>query len=329
MNRKIRVIVEGVVDSVLEIHDNLNPDIFDEDNKMKKPIRGKLLRVGKDIFDFLGVDGVDLLDIIMTGSQANYNWSKYSDIDLHIVISYSQITKNNTLASEFAWSKKELWNKNHNIEIFGYDVESYYENIDDDTLISGGVYSVLKDKWLKFPKKTDLSVDNDRIGKILGYFNSKFLELQRRMQAGDTYGLYDDISALLNDIYGLRKRGLAKGGEFSEENLAFKALRRMDINDMLSDMKNRLYDETMSIVKTAQQKLRDDEPMFKPKKDSENLKKKDKEPNTEGLGRYKIMGKLYTSLRKAEKVLGIPKSTLQYRVKSDNPEFSDYQELDI
>lgn len=321
--------IKTIKKSVFEVHDTLNPDIFDADNKMLKMIRERLLRIGRDAFEFLGMDSVKVRDIIVTGSQANYNWSKYSDIDLHIVISYSEISENTELVSEFVWSKKELWNKDHDIELSGYLVEIYYENIDEDTLIAGGIYSVLRDKWLRFPKKMDLSVDQGRMNKIVDYFNNKFLELQRRFDAGDTYGLYDDISSLLNDINNLRQRGLNNGGEFSEENMAFKALRRMDINSMLNDLKSDLYDQTMSIEKTANQKLRDDEPMFKDKDDKEKIPKKDKEPIAQGLGRYKIHGKMYTSLRKAEKVLGIPKSTLEYRIKSDNPEFSDYVELDI
>jgi glyoxylate reductase len=43
--------------------------------------------------DFLGVD-VIVTDIIMIGSLVNYNWSKYSDIDLHIVVNFNQFPTN-------------------------------------------------------------------------------------------------------------------------------------------------------------------------------------------------------------------------------------------
>ena len=43
--------------------------------------------------DFIDFIGVPLLieDVIFTGSLANYNWSEYSDIDLHVVCDFIQI----------------------------------------------------------------------------------------------------------------------------------------------------------------------------------------------------------------------------------------------
>lgn len=330
----------GVADidlSSFEIHDTLNPDIFDLENaqqpqapKMFPKVRKALLKIGQDAYDALGVDWVEMQDLILTGSQANYNWSKFSDIDLHILMSYSKISSNATLVDEFVDAKKNLWNDEHDIKIFGYNVEIYIENVDEDNLIAGGIYSILQDKWLKIPQKRDVQFDFDRIKKIIDYFNGKFAELQKKCAASDGYGIYNDLTSLKKDIQKLRKIGLERGGEFSDENIAFKALRRMGMIDNLNDMRDSTYDNSLSIEKTADQKLRDDEPMFGKRDQAEQpIPKKEKNPNAKGLGRFKIHGKFYTSLRQAEKILGIPKSTIEYRLKSDSPEFADYIELDI
>jgi predicted nucleotidyltransferase len=109
-----------------ETKDELNPKIWEKEGKsylMRPEVREKLLETANIFIDFLGVDVV-VTDIIMIGSLVNYNWSKYSDIDLHIVVNFNQFpTNSQDLYLEFFDLKKVIFNKNHNIKMFGYDVE--------------------------------------------------------------------------------------------------------------------------------------------------------------------------------------------------------------
>jgi predicted nucleotidyltransferase len=43
----------------------------------------------------------DMKDIIVTGSLANYNWSRFSDIDLHILIDFKEVNDNEELVKRF------------------------------------------------------------------------------------------------------------------------------------------------------------------------------------------------------------------------------------
>ena len=79
-----------------KIQDNLNPKVWEKDGnefKMKDQVRERLLEISYQFIDFLGVDIV-VTDIILTGSLSNYNWSKYSDFDLHIVADFNQYPEN-------------------------------------------------------------------------------------------------------------------------------------------------------------------------------------------------------------------------------------------
>ena len=79
--------------------DSLCQKIFDGDtdgSKMKKEIRKKLLEISNNFIESLGVEFF-IHDIVLTGSLANYGWSEYSDVDLHIIIDYSDIKGNNEL----------------------------------------------------------------------------------------------------------------------------------------------------------------------------------------------------------------------------------------
>jgi predicted nucleotidyltransferase len=59
---------------------------------MNPKVRARLLDIAYDFIDFLGVDIV-VTDVVMTGSLANYNWSEYSDVDLHIITDFGLFSK--------------------------------------------------------------------------------------------------------------------------------------------------------------------------------------------------------------------------------------------
>lgn len=306
--------------SSFQLQDTLCPDIFDENNQMHPEVRKNLLQVGMDFYDFCNIEWVDIEDIILTGSLANYNWSQYSDVDLHVVLPYKEITKNSDLAEEFGWTKKTLWNNEHDVYIKKFPIELYLQD-SEAALVAGGIYSVLHDKWIKFPEKQDMQLDERLIQRFIGFFESRIRGLYQRFSAGDTNGLLEQIDAIKRAISGLRKKGLNSRGEFSAENIAFKGLRRLGLLDTLDDMKADIYDSNLSY---AHEKERPPAPRVAQKP----VEPKEDKTIVPGEGRYFIMGRRFTSLRQAEKKLGIPKSTLQYRVKSDSPEFSQYKEID-
>lgn len=322
---KNRLIFESIPMSSFELQDTLNPDIFDLETGLMRPeVRKVLLQVGKDFYEYLGVEWVEMKDIILTGSNANYNWSKYSDVDLHVVIPYSEISKNADLVDDYMWTKKELWNTEHDMKIKKYEMELYAQDT-AAKLVSGGVYSVLYNKWLVKPSRKDINLDKDAIRALVEAIEKRIDELVKRFVAGDCYGLIGDVDDLKGDIRDLRQKGLSSGGEFSPENIAFKAIRRLGLLDKLDEIKDTLYDDSLSIEKSRKEKSDDGELKKEP---AQKKVEKDKDKETgEGEGRYMIQGRRFISLRKAEKVLGIPKSTIEYRVKSDNPEYSDYKEV--
>ena len=107
-------------------HKNLNTNVWDADN-LKPVIRTKLLKIAQDFYAYLDVDA-PLLDITLTGSLANFNYTKASDFDLHLIFNYSDIDENVDLVEKFLSAKKSVWNDKHNIKIKGYEVELYAQN---------------------------------------------------------------------------------------------------------------------------------------------------------------------------------------------------------
>ena len=160
--------------SSFHLQDELNPKIWElpnerymsdpkgQDEIMVPKVRERLLQIAYEFIDFIGVDMV-VDDVVMTGSLANYNWSKYSDIDLHILVDFKQFSeKELPLYEELFRLKKTLFNDKHNITIFGYDVELYVQDVSEPHT-SSGEYSVLFDEWITKPKNQDVEIDTTSI----------------------------------------------------------------------------------------------------------------------------------------------------------------------
>lgn len=302
--------------SSFDIKDTLNPSIFDlEDLKMKKEVRESLLKIANDFYNDLTID-IDLSDIWLTGSLANFNWSEYSDLDLHIIVPYEKAHKNKDLIEDYFYSKKSLWNDTHNIQIEGYDVEMYVQDMEEKTPVGEGIYSILYNSWVKEPEKKTIKIDKEKITKNVAFVTSRIKMFLAKHKDPK------DIDNLMDFIYAMRKKGLDKEGEFSPKNLAFKFLRRKGVLDKLKALKTTSYDRNLSIG--GRRKKIGSESLTS-YKDSD-LKEKDKDGYTDGIN-YSIHGVMYPSLRKASEATGEKKSTIAYRVKSKNPKYSDYKTI--
>lgn len=203
-----------------EIHDTLNQKLY-IDEKLKPEVRKKLLKIAKEFIKFIKVKSA-IKDIIITGSSSNYNYSNnYSDIDLHIVYDFSDIDDNIDLVKEYLNAKKTLWNEEYDIKIKDIDVELYAQDINEPHE-AVGVYSIIKDKWVRKPSKSNVELD---IKGAEQKADSYMRVIDKRINSNDCQS--GCLSKLKEKIKKLRKSGLdSKQGEFSTENLAFKILRR-------------------------------------------------------------------------------------------------------
>ena len=133
--------------------DHLCPAIW-KDNALRPIVRKRLISIARDFIENLDDNiVVHATDIVLVGSIAGFNWSKYSDIDLHIMVNYKSLEKygtRETLKSLFDMKKND-WNAKHDILIYGYPVEMYIQG-DDETNASDGVYSVKYGQWVKIPQ---------------------------------------------------------------------------------------------------------------------------------------------------------------------------------
>ena len=217
-------------------HDQLNPEVW-KGRELRVDVRYKLLEIAKRFIEYLEVPNFKLEDVILRGSLVNYNYTQYSDFDLHIVTDFSTLDCDITEA--FYLAKKKIWNDEHDITIKGHEVELYVEDKAAKN-VSEGTYSVLDGKWLRTPKFNPPTI-NDRA------VSAKARDLMTQINRAVKQGSIEDITRLQDKIRNMRQAGLDAGGEFSTENLAFKIIRNKKFLDKLYKTKNSKVDQELSL----------------------------------------------------------------------------------
>lgn len=219
---------------------------MDEDGyKLDNEVRKMLLTVATDFVTSLKKDHelkVKIHDLVIIGSVANYNWTDYSDIDLHIVVDFSSLEMSKDDAQTMFDAIKTAWNLKHDIKMKGHDVELYVQDIDHEA-VSTAEYSVLNDKWNKEPKK-----ENPEFNKAL--IKRKYKEFKKQIDTLIKDRDEGGLKKLLEKLYKYRQAGLDRGGELSEENIVFKILRAKGHLDKIKDGIANMYDKKMSVDET-------------------------------------------------------------------------------
>ena len=228
-----------------ETKETLSDQIFEEKKGhfvMRDEIKKRLIEVSNDFIESLGVEFF-IHDVVLTGSLANYNWSQYSDVDLHILIDFEESKYEMDILKEFFDAKKNVWNEKHDIKIKGYDVEVYVQDVNEEH-ISSGVYSILHNKWIIEPEKDNPNIDDRKILEKGEEFGKRIDHLTKNPKDITI----DQLEDLRKKIKEFRQSGLESGGEYSYENLTFKLLRRNGYIQKLLRLKTQLTDKKLSIT---------------------------------------------------------------------------------
>lgn len=231
--------------------ETLNKDIWQNANspsksKMNPKVRERLLEIAYEYQEFLEVDVV-VEDVHMTGSLSNYNWSEYSDVDLHLIVDFNQIPKDQLdLYQELFKMKKTLFNLQHNIKIYEYDVELYVQDSNEEHT-SSGVYSVLHDEWIVEPKKEKFELDKKLLMQKVESWKEKIDNTIEDAKEESLEIANERLGKLKEKIKEYRTSGLKKGGEYSYENLVFKFLRRNGYIQKLFDFQIEKFDKELSL----------------------------------------------------------------------------------
>ncbi len=243
----------------IEKHNTLNTKLFSKDEVLKDKVRDKMLEIVDEFVADLKEQSIKIKvdDILMIGSNASYNYTKDSDIDLHILANAKAADYDKEIAAALYGAYRTIFNKNLDITLYGIPLEIFVET-EDSVRVSNGVYSVKKNKWLKKPEQEEIpDYDKKAFEDLVDKWETKCKELISDIKA-DKLADEKKVVKLLEEIYEkLRKKGIAKS-EYSIENLTFKELRNKSYLDQLKDYKNELVSKRLSLEETLDRRAQVD-----------------------------------------------------------------------
>ncbi len=229
--------------SSIQMHDTLNPLVWESEEKLKPEVRKALLMNAKRFIEFCDADALTFTDVILTGSMANYNYNENSDLDVHVILDFNQISENKEFVGDFFRLKKALWAEKLPVQIKGHDVEMYFQDTAEPHH-SSGTYSLVKDAWIRRPTKKIINIDSANVQLKSADLMNAIEDLEDNRSEKNFLKKHE---ALKEKIKKLRQSGLDRSGEFSSENLAFKILRNTGYLEKLVTMKNNYLTKELSL----------------------------------------------------------------------------------
>lgn len=237
----MELIKPGDVNVMVAYHDTLNPALWD-DRKLKPEITKQLKDIAKIFEKFLNLSDIKIIDVVITGSSANFNWTEMSDIDIHLIADFSKLKNDcSGILKKYLMAMKKIWNDTHDIKIYGYEIETYVQD-SKELHVATGIYSLTKNKWLIKPQHKKPKVnDSDVKVKTADLMNS--IDCISNCQCDSL----SQIEHIKNKIKRMRRAGLMAGGEFSTENIVFKTLRSNGYLEKLNDAAINAVNQSFSL----------------------------------------------------------------------------------
>jgi predicted nucleotidyltransferase len=235
-------------------NNELNSLLFNND-KLLPEVKEKLENITDNFIELLKENEikVKLKDILVVGSNASYNYSKDSDIDLHIIVDGSMYEdkEKNELLDKIYNAYKTIWNSKYDVNINEIPVELYVE-LDNTGTKSNGIYSVKKDKWIKKPIQKDIpEIDYAKLNEEVKNWENKYKKVLVVIDFFNNKKEYqksiDKIDEYINNIYDLRQLSMKTDGEYGLGNLIFKEIRNNNYLNILKKIKTNITNKKLSI----------------------------------------------------------------------------------
>jgi hypothetical protein len=231
-------------------NDSLNSKFW-KGEEFDPEIREKLLTIAKDFYNSLELN-IPVIDVQLTGSLANYNYTEYSDLDTHVIIDFSKINEDLELVKKALDGARFVWNQRHDIVIRGHDVELYVQD-ESEQHTASGLYSLLKGEWIRVPKYNPPEIDEKDVNLKERNYVKEILKMEEKVS--EPYLTPEECKSLearakkvKDKIQQGRKKCLAgpNASEFCVENIVFKNLRNSGMIEKLIDIASKAYDRTFS-----------------------------------------------------------------------------------
>lgn len=228
-------------------NDTLCPDLWDANQHLNPEVRLNLLKMAYDFYKKTKFVA-PIVDVWLMGSSANFNWTPDSDVDVHIIIDFSQLKMPPETASKVAKSAGAQWNKEHNITVKGHKVEINIQSVKAEKPYVQGIYSLVKDAWVRQPSRLNVQIDKAAI-------QAKFSGMKKYVEGAIRSADREQMKKAKDYLDAFRQYGLDNGGELSVENIVYKILRAKGLVKALKDAIVATYDKEMTVTEKLKHDL--------------------------------------------------------------------------
>lgn len=228
-----------IIEEQIDIHNKLNPKIW-SNNKLIPEVRNKIIDISKEFKNYVELSDMSIIDVHLVGSNASFNYTDNSDLDVHIIVNFDLIDASKEVIQAMYNSERKSFNKDYDINIYGINVELYVEDVRSNT-VSNGIYSVYNNEWIRFPEKLDNIPDIDlepELSRLMGH-------IYTTLNGNSIYAIEDWI----NSLYLIRRNSLATEGEYGKGNQIFKQIRNEGLLNQLKDKRLELKSKILSLEK--------------------------------------------------------------------------------
>jgi hypothetical protein len=218
-----------------EPHDKLNPALWQGEDLLPD-VKSALVKIAEDFKKYIDIP-FDVEDLVITGGQVSYYYTKHSDLDLHLVVDFNSVDCDREAAELFD-TKRLLYKNRYNITVKGVPVELYVE--DERYPAVSSSYSLFSNSWLKRPTMQNDTIDLKEIERMSAVWQ-KIIDTS--LASKDIKTAKKTLDLLRN----YRKLGLKQTGEYGVQNLVYKTLRNSKTLEKLITFIDDMHEKDLSI----------------------------------------------------------------------------------
>lgn len=244
--------IKSSVDTeIFHPHADLSPILWDNNRDIRPELLPKLMVLAKSYIEFCDIpEGVTIRDITLTGSLSGFNYTKYSDLDIHVIIDYSDIKASEELITNYFMMKKNMWTDEFDLKFFNYPIEMYVQDLAQYRAGTSAQYSIVNQEWVHDPEKPEDDIDETTIVKKSKDIMLQVTELEDEVYNDidfDAEDALEEIKVLKDKIKTMRVAAIKQSGDFGTGNLVFKVLRNSGFLQRITDLKKFITEKNLSI----------------------------------------------------------------------------------
>ena len=244
--------IKSSVDTeIFHLHADLSPLLWDENGDVRPELLPKLMALAQAYVEFCKIpEDVKVQDITLTGSLSGYNYTKYSDLDIHVIIDYNDIPATEELVTNYFMMKKDMWADEFDLKFFTYPIEMYVQDLSQYRGGTSPQFSLMNQKWVHDPVKPEDDFDETTVVKKSKDIMHQVTELEDEVFNDpdfDAEDALDELAKLKDKIKTMRVAAIKQSGDFGTGNLVFKVLRNSGFLQRITDLKKYITEKNLSI----------------------------------------------------------------------------------